>query len=114
MAKIELKGFFVSITPALRVGQNDTLLQKFVFKVPGYTDSFGDKKGQDEYWEIQVFGDSVAKHNLTADLEEKKAKLTVFINSKYIAGKAAENPKDAPKPDMYIINATLHEFQTFN
>lgn len=105
MAKIELKGMFVSVNPAIVVGENKTLVQKVIFKVPAYTDQFGEKKGKDELWEIQVIGDNVEKHNLTTDLEDKKAILDVFINSKYIT-----TGEGSATRDMYIINAVLHKF----
>lgn len=112
MPKITLKGTFISVTPARKVGETgkEIFIQDLIFKVPGYVDSFGDKKGQDEYWQIQIIGeDNVRKHNLSIDLETQKATLNVWINSKYLPG-----TQENKKPDMYIINAVLADYQLYN
>lgn len=107
MARIELKGTFISVGPIMKIGEKETPIQNFIFKEPGYTDQFGDKKSDDEIWKIQVMGESVTKHNLTPVLEGKKATLTVYINSRHIIS------KDPAKDDLYIINAGLSKYELY-
>lgn len=113
MAKIELKGTVIAVMPVQTVGDKGTKKQNFVFQVPGYVDGFGDKKGEDEMWSIDVVGeDRIKKFNLTDDLERRKATIQVYINSNLIP-KRAKTPQAPERAEMFIINAVLAEFKLY-
>lgn len=102
MPRIELKGKFLAVMPIETVG-NDLQKQTIFFELPGYTDEYGDKKGKDEIWEIDCLGDNIAKQKLDATFEQKKAKLTIWVNSKEV--KMPDNKK------AYFLNAVLSSYQ---
>ena len=64
MAKAALKGFFERIEPVNVYGEKNTRIQKVIFRVPGYTDAFGDKKSEDEYWRLDVMGERIDTFDL--------------------------------------------------
>lgn len=101
MAKLELKGFVLTVRQPETVGEKNTPKQQVIFRVPGYTDQFGDKVGQDEEWPLDIIGDNVAKLNLSTDSEGKKAKVTIYISGqKFI--------KKLDSTEGHMINARLH------
>jgi len=82
MARIELKGTFLAIEPVQTVGEKGTLKQVVIFETPAYRDEYGDIKGEDEQWELSVMGDSIAKLGLANNVIGRKAKVTVYVNSR--------------------------------
>lgn len=83
MAKIQLKGFLVNIGQLEEVGANKTIKQSVILKVPGYVDSFGDKKGNDEYWQIDMLNDAIDKFNIQERHKNAKVKADVYVNSNW-------------------------------
>ncbi|MDB4919827.1 hypothetical protein [Mucilaginibacter sp.] len=102
MAKLELKGIVTDVFPVETVGQNQTRKQSLILTVPGYVDEYGDKKGEDELWRLDAIGDKIDALNMPA-ANGKKAKISVFINSKKIS-KADGSP-------MYIINVNINKIE---
>lgn len=83
MANLELKGFFENIRPVETVGEKGTRIQNAIFMVPGYVDGFGDKKGTDEFWELQVIGANIDKFDLAKNASDcPKAIVKLYINSR--------------------------------
>ena len=104
MAKIELKGYILTVNQPETVGDKNTPKQTIIFKVPGYVDSFGDKVGRDEEWPLDVIGDNVAKLGMKRDHEGKKAKCIVYVSGqKFI--------KKADQTEGWTLNATLGAFE---
>ena len=82
MARIELKGQFLAVEPVQQVGSKGTLKQVVIFETPAYRDEYGEVKGEDEQWELSVMGDTIAKLGLAGNSVGRKAKVTVYVNSK--------------------------------
>lgn len=106
MATLQLKGKFLVCGTPEELGEKRTLVQKVHLMVPGYVDGFGDKKGQDEVWELSVMGDNVAKLGLSNEKEGKKAIVKIFLNSNTVPA-----AKTTVNREMYIINAVLHSYE---
>jgi hypothetical protein len=104
MAKCELKGKIMVVTPTETVGQNNLKKQLVYLNVPAYRDSFGEVKGNDEIWELAALGDNIDKLGITTASEGVLGTATVFINSNTVKS------KDTGK-DMYILNAVLYKFE---
>jgi hypothetical protein len=82
MAKLELKGVFTEVGAVRTVGEKETRIQDLMFLVPAYRDGYGEVKGDDEVWNVQVMGKRIDDLKLDATFVGKKAKLTCFANSK--------------------------------
>lgn len=84
--KIQLKGIVRTVTPVLTISGSSgktTTKQSLIITVPGYTDSFGEKKSRDENWEIELFNDGITKHKLLErNLQGKKVIVDGFLNSR--------------------------------
>jgi type VI protein secretion system component Hcp len=85
MQKNIIKGYLHILEPEPTKTNNGQQLQKLVVLEPGYTDSFGDKKGQDQYFEILFFNEKIK--SITPGLYEKvkvgapiKVEITCFLN----------------------------------
>lgn len=112
MPKIQLKGKVSAVYAQETVGTGDKTLQKqtFIFLVPSWKDGFGDIKGKDEFWEIDVIGeDNIKKFALSTDMEGENAIVDLYINSNTIPAKPAAGT-EAAKPERRIINANLATF----
>jgi len=94
MARIELKGTFRAIEPVQTVGKNNTLKQVIIFETPPYTDEYGDQKGEAEEWKLEILGDQIAKIGLANNCLGKKAKLTVYVNSRKVLIVNKDNQPD--------------------
>jgi hypothetical protein len=103
MPKVSLNGFVEKVGNVQFVGANNTAKQSFILKVPGYTDSFGEKKGPDDFWEITVMGDSIDKFNLHSRHVGSKVKTEVYINSRMFVSKKEETLGKI----SYIVNVNL-------
>jgi hypothetical protein len=105
--QIELKGFFVKDQAFKEELFGETRVQKFVFLVPGYVDSFGDKKGKDEFWELSIMGDRIDEFKLPKTiLESFKAKVTCYINSKLWYQKE-DIQREKPQFSIYAVVAKI-------
>lgn len=103
MAKLQLKGILGSVSAVYEVGTEKKILkQSFTLLVPGYVDQFGDKKGNDEWWKIDIIGqDAIDKFRLPqSENLGKKAICDLWINSSYVEAKN-------DKPEMFFIQAVL-------
>lgn len=112
MAKIQLKGkVFAVYTPEV-VGTGDKTLKKqtIIFLVPAWKDQFGDEKGRDEYWEVDIIGDdNIAKFAIVQEYEGRNAVADLYLNSNTIPAKAATATEPA-RAERRIINANLATF----
>jgi hypothetical protein len=77
MAKLEIKAIIK------HVGEVETFTnyfkQRIIVMVPGYVDQFGDKKGKDEYWPVDIFGDKIDRYNLRPSHVNEKADVKLFV-----------------------------------
>ena len=99
MAKIELKGTIVQVCDVETVGEKSTKKQNIILKVLGYTDEFGDKKSDDEIWQLSLMGNRITKFDLQRSHELKKAKVTAYVSSRMVV-------KDGGAA-MYFISANI-------
>jgi hypothetical protein len=106
MAKVMLKGWFDQILSPKKVGENNDIdVQEVVFVVPGFVDGFGDKKGKDSPWLIQIFGDeAIKKFALTDKNEKQKAEISIFMD-----GFCSQKDKD--KAPYFGYTAKLAELK---
>lgn len=84
MAKIQLKAIVKEVTQvSSKAGRDRTnTFQALIITVPGFVDSFGDKKGKDEEWKIQLMNDTIIKHDLLSkNLIGKKVVVDAYLNS---------------------------------
>jgi len=85
IVKIELKGTVTTVTRVTsKTAENKTTrFQSLIITTPGWTDSFGEKLGEDKTWEIQLINDAIDKHDLLGkNLQGKKVTATCFLNSR--------------------------------
>lgn len=103
MAKIEkLKGFIRMVSPVQELtDEKKTKIQYMVFEVPGYTNQFGEKKGKDQQWLLQMLGDRIAELKLTKGFCGKKAEITFYAESFCLEA------KEEGKNPFYVVNNTL-------
>jgi hypothetical protein len=100
MPKIQLNGFLQEISNVQFVGANGTPKQEIVLLVPGFTNNFGEKIGQDDLWKISILGESIDKFNLYERHAGTKVKTEVYISSRQYTSK-----KD--NSIGYIVNVNL-------
>lgn len=82
---IELKGFVEEVTPVVRKESagKTTLVQALIVKVPGYTDQFGDKKGEDKLWQFTLFNEAIKKNALAENVfAGQKVRVEGYLDSK--------------------------------
>lgn len=103
MAKLQLKGIVKQVMPVETYGTNAGRRQSLILFVPGYVDGFGDKRGQDEEWQIDVFNDKIDKFSLNSNLHDKRVSVELYVNSRKIQGREGQ--------DMWIINAVLSDIK---
>ncbi|HWK58710.1 MAG TPA: hypothetical protein VNQ80_15310 [Parapedobacter sp.] len=109
MAKFNLKGIVKRVMPVVNYGSGESAgrRQSVILFVPGYVDGFGDKKGQDEEWQLDIFNDRIDKMGLNTNLHEKRVEVVVYVDSKRFQ-------KRETGEDIWLISArlgdlTLHE-----
>lgn len=102
MAKIILKGIVKRVMPAVNYGSGSQAgrRQSVILFVPGYTDEFGDKKGQDEEWQLDIFNEKIEKLALNTNLHEKRVEAVVYVNSRKFQ-------KRDTGEDMWMMSANL-------
>lgn len=93
----------MAVYPVKEVGEDNLKVQSFDFKVPAYRDEFGDVKGKDELWNIQIIGDAIDKHRVNDTLEGKKGHVKLWLNSKVVSSPG--------KSDLCIVNVTLASYE---
>ena len=83
MPKIQLKGIIKEVSTIGLIGNYaPTPHQIVTLLVPGFTDSYGEKRAKDELWKINIIGEKVARFNLhDQNIVEKKANVEVYLNS---------------------------------
>ena len=120
MAKIELKGTIRLVNQMEEIGENKTKKKSFIFDVKGYTDDFGEQKGRDQAWKIDVIGEDRIKRFLDVIgpvMEGVKGTAIVYVESTEVApkGEMDKNGRQVPstKPNMFIVNNNLAEFLIF-
>lgn len=104
MAKLELKGTITNVGAVEQVGLKEMNKQLIVLSVPAYTDSFGDKKGNDEDWLLEIIGDNVYNLSLTEQHIGKRVKCTVFVESRLVT---LASTTITPEKKFYQISAKL-------
>lgn len=109
MAKIQLKAIVKTVTSvnskAGRDGRTNTF-QGLIVTVPGFVDSFGDKKGKDEEWEIQLINDAITKHDLLSkNLQGKKVIVDAYLNSNSFIHNGEQK---------YALNLNLASIEVYN
>jgi|GEM_PF-1895215 len=105
MATTTLKGIVKEVKPIEFYGEGSQgRRQTLVLFVPGYVDEFGDKKGRDETWGIDIYNKNIEKHNLNSNCVDKRAKIDIYISS-------SELPKKDSDGVWYAISATLKNIQ---
>lgn len=100
MAKIELKGYVLFVNRPETIGEKQTPKQVLILRVPAFRDEFGDTRGQDEEWPLDILGDNVAKFDLRPEAIGKRAKCTVYLNGQKFT-------KKADNTEGWTINARL-------
>lgn len=87
--KSPLKGFLQSVGPLEEVGANKTIKQRISVFVPGWINEFGEKKGKDQQWDIDIFGaEAIDRHNVQDRLVGSKVEVEVYISSTYYESQA--------------------------
>lgn len=106
MAKIELKGIVKSVSQIENIGKDSaTRKQSLILFVPGYHDEFGDQKGKDEEWRLDVFNKKIDDLNLNSNVIDKRVRCIIYLNSQRVEG------KEPNAPEMYFINANLSDMK---
>lgn len=97
--KATIKGIIHAVGPVELVGASQTKKQGVILMIPGYTDSFGDKQGRDEHWQLDVIGDKVSQLNITSAFVGRRAECEV-----YITGKEYDKKDGSGKGYLYGVN----------
>lgn len=106
MAKIELRGIVKEVTEIENVGKDGTTKkQSLILFVPGYVDQFGDKKGEDEDWCLDIFNKKIESLALNDNLLDKRVVCTVYVSSRFV--------KMDDGREFYIINSNLGDIKLF-
>ena len=103
MAKIVgLKGIISAIGPVTELtDEKKTKIQYLVLNVAGYTDSYGEKRGKDQQWLLQLLGNRITELNLQPDWETKKAEVDIYTECYCIPS------KEPGRDPFYATNHTL-------
>lgn len=106
MAKFNLKGIVKRVMPVANYGSGDSAgrRQSVILFVPGYVDQFGDKKGQDEECQLDIFNDKIDKMGLNTNLHEKRVEVLVYVDSRKFQ-------KRDTGEDMWMISARLGDLR---
>lgn len=83
MPKVTLKGIIKDVTPVETYGENNQgRRQAIILFVPGYVDSFGDKRGRDEEWSIDAYNENIDKHGLGTLKAGSRVEVEIWISSR--------------------------------
>lgn len=104
---ITLKAIVEKI-PAINTIEKDgktTRIQNLILRQPGYTDEFGEKKGKDDIWCIQLINDNIEKHNiLKTYMPKDKVVVSFYQNSQLF---------EKDDREFYTINNNLKTIEMF-
>lgn len=105
--KIEnMKGFIRAVSAIQELSdEKKTKIQYMVIEVPGRVDAFGEKKGKDQQWLLQVLGERIKELNLKTDMQGCKAAVTFYAESFCLEA------KEEGKNPFYVVNNTLASYQ---
>lgn len=107
MAKLTLKGIVKQVKNEERVGAKaETRKQSLILTVPAFVDAFGDKRGNDEEWSLDLLNERIDQFNLNTSLHGKKVVAEIYISSQRIISN-----KD--NSEMHIINARLAKLEVY-
>jgi len=84
MIKVQFKGFIEKVGE-IETAKSTNKFQRVVFRVPGYTDEFGEKKSEDEFFEVMIFGQKKIEEIWSKHDDRnpsKKAEVSCFLNGR--------------------------------
>lgn len=117
MSKIVLKGFLESVTKvetfANKSGNGETKICRIRVMVPGWVDQFGEKKGEDQIFEIRVMNSRIDElpfvnsiKSLTTDEakveEHQKVECSCYLNARFVSNETKS---------FYTLELALHELK---
>ncbi|MGJ1296525.1 hypothetical protein ACR777_20100 [Sphingobacterium spiritivorum] len=107
MAQLTLKGIVKEVSSVEEYGKESKKgrRQSFILFIPGFVDDFGEKRGSDEEWQIDIFNDNIEKYGLNTNTIDKKVEVDV-----YISGRSYEK-KEGGKG--YAVNVNLKSIKEF-
>lgn len=106
MAKIELRGIVKEVTKVEHIGAGgQTRKQSLILFVPGYVDQFGEKRGEDEEWSLDIFNNKIEQFALNDNLIDKKVVCIVYVNSRCV--------KLDDGREFYNVNSNLANISLF-
>ncbi len=81
MAKSEPINVIIQEVRPIEILKDGLQRQTIILLEPGYTDSFGEKKGRDNRWWVDAYGDRIAKLNIRVSDVNRKAKVRLSFSS---------------------------------
>jgi len=81
MAKSESINVIIQDVRPIETLKDNLQRQTIILLEPGYTDSFGEKRGRDNHWRVDVYGDRIGKFNLKTSDVNRKAKVKLAFSS---------------------------------
>lgn len=108
--KVSFKAIVKEIQPINTIlsgagNEKETRIQNLILTQPGYTDEFGEKKGKDEHWCIQLINKKIDDEDIKTKLHTgDKVAITCFFNSNEFETKT-------DKRIGYSINANYHSVE---
>lgn len=101
MATTSLKGIVKEILPVEYYGEGNSFRkQTLVLFIPGYTNQYGEKKGADQTWGIDVHNEKIEEFGLNSNCIGKKADVEAYLTGK-------EFDKKEQQGKWYAISARL-------
>lgn len=83
MATTKLKGIVKEVSPIETYGEtNQGRRQTLVVFVPGYVDSYGQKRSNDEEWGIDIFNNKIDEFGLNSNCLSKKVDVEVYLSGR--------------------------------
>lgn len=105
MASTTLKGIIKEIKPIEYYGEGNTgRRQTMVLFEPGYVNEYGEKKGRDHMWGIDIFNEKIDALALNNNCVDKKATVEVYLGS-------SEFQKKDGSGNIYIVSVNLKELK---
>lgn len=81
--KAQIKGYVYKVSEPYTVGNNGTEKQDLILKQPARRNEFGEVKGKDEYFKLEIIGKKVAELNLNNSIAGALAECNVWFRSNY-------------------------------
>ena len=107
--KIKLKALVQSVSEK-KTTEKNTEYVKILVMVPGYKDDWGDKVGEDEFYEVAAFGkqvDLVPKELIGNEIDPDKGQLKVVLDC-YLNSRKTETED---KKVFYNLNLSLAKWE---